>query len=276
MRKKWRKRDVDRRNVKKYRFLASRRNTTKRKKLKRRSLRAAAKKKRRQARKPATTPRPNTDIICHITEHKGTEAGKVLKNKGGLVVDVLHANKNLEIDSLGVDLVLFLTNGLAFPIQVKPSDKYLQGHYDKYPYIYATVVSNGRRVEDLAQEFEEVVHAHAHRFYELQSCVPNWAREPEYLRLRPSPVLSALTKKSLLVANYHEANIHPSGKPEKNELRTLGFTGLAFLRNGFALFIRRESSDLPPAQLPGITIPAGLDPEAEAELILDAVRVSTT
>lgn len=222
-------------------------------------------------------PRPNTDIVCEITEHKGTEAGKFLKSQGRLVVDVFHANKNREVDSLGVDVALFLQNNFLFPVQVKAGSASLPIHYGKYPYIYATAVGKRTRIEDLALEYEQEIRAHAKAFFKLKSCIPRDMKVRQKAKDIwdwPSPILSALQEKSPLVAKYHEAYKHNGDSPGKNELRNLGFTGIVFLRNGFALLIRRESPDLPPPQFPGLTIPSGLSPSSEADLIVEAIRTS--
>lgn len=57
--------------------------------------------------------------------------------------DVIRASKGGEIDSLGIDILVFLKGGFILPIQVKSSQMAAEKHLYKHPLITGIIVMYG-------------------------------------------------------------------------------------------------------------------------------------
>ena len=84
-------------------------------------------------------------------ELRVVESLSVLQQINPLVIGYHHSKKNGEIDSIGLDVTIFLRNGFAFVIQVKSSNKKLDKHFKRYPHIPVIIVSSGLTSEKIAK-----------------------------------------------------------------------------------------------------------------------------
>lgn len=94
------------------------------------------------------------------------ESLSVLQNINPLVTGYHHSKKNGEIDSIGLDVTIFLRNGFALVIQVKSSNKKLEKHFKRYPHIPVIIVSSGLTKEKIAELLNELINDFGNRFFE--------------------------------------------------------------------------------------------------------------
>lgn len=209
-------------------------------------------------------------------EDKGTAAAKFILNSGGFVRKYYHPIKNIppterstgrlgEIDSLGVDLLLFPYGPFCFPWQFKFRKCDLETHHLKYPYINGRVIRTDETVNAVAGDMKTAYYESARTFFIKRSCVPRGTPMLDYTGkptwLRDSALRDILLKRNNLVAHYH-------GGLRDKEIQRLGFTGIVFLRNGFSLFLRRQFPDLPLPFGPALLLPAAKRPQKDADEIV--------
>jgi hypothetical protein len=204
-------------------------------------------------------------------EHRATKGSAFLCAQSEFYTGYYHPKKSKELDSLGVDLLTFLANCLNFPTQVKSRYFDLATHYRNYPYIHGIALNGDRDIAKIGLNLGKTITEHGEKFFTLTSCVPTdmHGGKEKHTQCRESQLLSALTDREPMVAYYHEAL-------RGGEIRGLGATGLIFLRNGFALFLRREIKDLPASGVPHLLLPTHFDARGDAAAIVSFIRETGT
>lgn len=201
-------------------------------------------------------------------EHRVTKGSALLCEQSKFYTGHYHPQKSKELDTLGVDLLTFLRNGLSFPTQVKSRYFDLKTHYRNYPYIHGVALNGDRDIAQIALKLDNAMTEHGEKFFTLESCVPpeiHGGREKHVWR-KSSPLLSALSAREPLVAYYHEVL-------RGGEIWHLGVTGLVFLRNGFVLFVKRPFKSLPERNVPPcLLLPPRPDTEKDSAVISSFIR----
>lgn len=94
------------------------------------------------------------------------ESLSILQRINPLVTGYHHSKKNGEIDSIGLDVTIFLRNGFALVIQVKSSNKKLEKHFKRYPHIPVIIISSGLTKERIAELLNELINDFGKHFFE--------------------------------------------------------------------------------------------------------------
>lgn len=58
----------------------------------------------------------------------------------------LKSKPNFQLDTNGVDFIIFLKGGMALPLQVKRSDIEIPYHFKRYPFVSACITVKGKRI----------------------------------------------------------------------------------------------------------------------------------
>lgn len=93
----------------------------------------------------------------HESERLVEEALIELKNEE-FIEGYKHARVNGELDTAGIDFLIFLKGGAAIPLQVKGNYKQVSKHKTKYPHISAVfVVGNRRSVQNIKKRLKTLI-----------------------------------------------------------------------------------------------------------------------